>query len=372
MASGCYDLLHGGHIAFLNEAATYGRLIVSVGSDANVEQLKGKHTTFNERERSYILSNLASVDEAFVSGGSGVLDFADDLRRLSPDRFVVNEDGHTDDKQRLCDELGVEYIVLQRVPADGLPARESSTVKARIAFPYRVSIAGGWMDQPWVSAICPGSMVVASIDATTDFADGSGMATSSRKTALALWGDRVPDGDPVRNAKLLFGAENPPGTAYVSGSQDHIGLLVPGISRLHYDGDFWPDRIDNTRDAEICAWLSSVLHLVPLQARPEGYDPLIEKNLGETSVRKLGDAGNRCYESILKMDLVGLGQSLVQSLEAWREILPNTVIDSTLPCLEAVTSHAGATFSGCGGGYLLVASDKAVAHALPVRVRSES
>ena len=135
-------------------------------------------------------------------------------------------------KRTLCKKLGVEYVVLERIPEPGLPARSSSGTKREMRFPYRLCLAGGWIDQPWVSEIYPGSVVVAQIWPTMDFNDRSGLATSSREVGIKIWGDRYPDGDPVENAKILFGAENPPGTKYISGSQDHIGLLMPGVNRL--------------------------------------------------------------------------------------------------------------------------------------------
>ena len=86
-----------------------------------------------------------------------------------------------------------------------------------------------------------------------------------------MWGDEYPEGDPVRNAQLLFGAENPPGSEYISGTQDHIGLLVPGITRIDYDGKYWPCKLENTVDPETCEWLTSVLNFAPLQPRPAGF-----------------------------------------------------------------------------------------------------
>ena len=44
LVSGCYDLLHGGHIAFFKTASAYGNLYVSVGRDENLLLLKGKET----------------------------------------------------------------------------------------------------------------------------------------------------------------------------------------------------------------------------------------------------------------------------------------------------------------------------------------
>ncbi|MDP4292765.1 MAG: adenylyltransferase/cytidyltransferase family protein, partial [Bacteroidota bacterium] len=313
MVSGCYDLIHGGHIAFFKTAAAYGKLYVFLGQDKNILQLKGKAPYFSEQERRFIVGSCRYVQEAAVCSGMGMLDFEQDMRKLKPDVFVVNQDGHTPEKEQLCAELGVEYVVLDRIPEKGLPARSSSETKRELRFPYRICIAGGWMDQPWVSEVYPGSVVVAQIWPTIDFNDRSGMATSSRKVASELWGNELPKGDMIRNAQLLFGAENPPYSSYISGSQDQIGILAPGINRLYYDGGFWPSRIDSCVDPEICEWLSSVLHMIPLEPRPEGYDPIIIKHLDPEIVKELAESGNSCYESILKKDLNGLGKSMTQT-----------------------------------------------------------
>jgi cytidyltransferase-like protein len=369
LVSGCFDLLHAGHVAFLNEAATYGRLYVSVGTDKNLELLKQQAAYFKQEERVYVIENIRCVEKAFLASGSGMLDFAPDLERIRPDYFIVNEDGHTPDKKRLCKKLGIEYVVLKRTPAASLPPRASSQIKKDLKFPYRIALAGGWIDQPWVSEVCSGSMVVASIYPTLSFHDRSGMATSSRKIAIELWGDRLPCGRPERMAELLFGAENPPGSEYVSGSQDHLGLLLPGISKLYYAGKYWPEKIDSTRDKETCRWLENVLHLVPLKPRPMGYDPLEVKKLGRRWVKQLGDSGEACYASILKRDVAGLGASLRKSLEAWQKILPKTVPDSVLQEIRKYSSFPGATFSGAGGGYVIVASEKKIEGALKIRIR---
>jgi cytidyltransferase-like protein len=369
LVSGCFDLLHAGHIAFLEEAASYGHLHVAVGSDENLELLKGTPPHFSVEERLYILRSLKSVHDAFVASGSGVLDFEPDLEKIKPDFFVVNRDGHSEEKRLLCEKHGVVYVVRERIPRDSLPARSSSEIKRMMRFPFRLSIAGGWIDQPWVSEICPGSMVVASLYPTIEFNDRSGMATSSRKIAIELWDGQLPQGDPERMAQLLFGAENPPGNQYVAGSQDQIGLLVPGISRLLYDGKYWPHRIENTRDRQTCEWLESVIHLIPLSPRPMTYNPLEIKNLEFEWVKKLGESGALCYRSILNRDVVGLGDSLNLSLECWQRILPLTVEETLLTELRKYGSHPGATFSGCGGGYNIVASDKEIEGALKTKIR---
>lgn len=371
LVSGCYDLIHGGHIAFFKTAASYGDLYVSLGRDENLFQLKGKRPVFSEMERLYIVKSIRYVHEAFLASGMGMLDFEPDLKRLKPDIFIVNSDGHTPGKENLCRELGIEYLVLERIPEPGLPARSSSGTKREMRFPYRLCLAGGWIDQPWVSEVHPGSVVVAQIWPDMDFDYRSGLATSSRECAIKLWGNRYPEGKPEENAKLLFGAENPPGTKYVSGSQDHLGLLMPGINRLYYSGAYWPDKIDSTVDPSVCEWLSEVIHLVKLKPRPEGYDPLKEMHLEPSFVRELGEAGNLCWESIQRKDIRGLGKSMTDTFLAWRKMLPNTV---PAPVWEEVESrflsrYPGAITSGAGGGYVIVVSEKPVEDAIKIRVR---
>jgi len=122
MVSGCYDLLHAGHITFLKAASKYGKLHVFIGQDENVRLLKGKSPYFSQDERKYMVQAVRYVEKAHIASGSGMLDFEPDLKRLKPDIFIVNSDGYTPDKKRLCKENGVELIVLERIPEKGLPA----------------------------------------------------------------------------------------------------------------------------------------------------------------------------------------------------------------------------------------------------------
>jgi cytidyltransferase-like protein len=371
MVSGCYDLLHAGHIAFFKTAAKYGELHVFVGQDENIRQLKGKAPYFSQEEGRYMVDAIKYVEKAYIASGSGMLDFEPDMKNLRPDIFVVNSDGYTPGKKRVCEENGVELVVLERIPEEGLPARSSSDSKKELKFPYRVCLAGGWMDQPWVSEKHPGSVVVAQVSPTIDFNDRSGMATSSRKVGIELWGDQLPAGDPVRNAQLLFGAENPPGSEYVSGSQDQIGLLVPGISRLDYNGSFWPANIENTTDRETCEWLSEVLNFAPLEPRPEGYNPIQQKNLDPKLIKQLGESGKACYDAILKKDVNQLGEAMKETFLCWKEILPHTVPGWVMKEMEEnyFPNYSGAITSGSGGGYVVFPSEEEIEGTLKIKIK---
>lgn len=369
--SGCYDLIHGGHIAFFKTAATYGDLYVSVGRDENLLMLKGKKPVFSEDERLYIVKSIKYVHDAFLGSGKGMLDFEPDLRKMKPDIFLVNSDGHKPEKESLCKELGIEYVVLERIPEEGLPARSSSGTKRNMRFPYRLCLAGGWLDQPWVSEVFPGPVVVAQIWPDMDFDNRSGLATSSREVGIKLWGNRYPDGDPVENAKLLFGAENPPGKEYVSGSQDHLGLLLPGVNRLYYTGKYWPEKIETNVSSDICDWLSDVLWLIKLKPRPDGYDPLKEMHLEKPFVKELSDAGESCWQGIINKDIHRFGRGLTGTYLAWKKILPLTVPGEILKEMEMnyFPNYPGAITSGSGGGYVIVASEKPVPEGMKIRIR---
>lgn len=129
LVSGCFDLLHAGHVRFFETAAAYGDLYVCLGADATIAQLKGRPPQFSQEERRYIVGALSAVFEARISRGSGYLDFAPEMEALRPDVFVVNEDGDRPEKRELAETLGVRYVVLPRTPREGLPERSSTSIK---------------------------------------------------------------------------------------------------------------------------------------------------------------------------------------------------------------------------------------------------
>jgi cytidyltransferase-like protein len=130
LATGCYDWFHSGHVRFTEEAAGYGDLYVCLGSDANVRLLKGPgHPLQTQEERRYVVGSIKHVKQALISTGSGWLDADPEIRRLKPDIYVVNEDGDQGGKREYCQAMGIEYLVLRRAPAPGLPPRRSTVLR---------------------------------------------------------------------------------------------------------------------------------------------------------------------------------------------------------------------------------------------------
>jgi cytidyltransferase-like protein len=126
VVTGCYDWFHSGHVRFFEEASTFGDLYVIAGSDENVRLLKGEgHPMFTQEERWYVVQSIRFVKQALISSGSGWMDAEPEIARIHPDIYLVNEDGDKLEKRNFCLTRQIEYIVLKRVPKEGLPRRQS-------------------------------------------------------------------------------------------------------------------------------------------------------------------------------------------------------------------------------------------------------
>ena len=374
--SGCFDMLHSGHVAFLTEAAQLGDLYVGIGSDTTVCALKGRRPVTHQNERRYMLEALSSVHQCRINAGSGVMDFVADLDEVTPDIFVVNTDGDTPAKRALCAKRGMEYRVLDRVPAPGLPARSTTALRARTSadMPFRIDLAGGWLDQPFVSKLHAGPVLTISIEPTVDFNDRSGMASSTRRKALELWGSHLPHGDPVALGRVLFAFENPPGTQEVAGSQDALGIVLPGLNRLHYQGDYWPARMDHVLDEDVLTWLEQRLYLVALGPRAPSYSVLADTRIQADGARELSLAAEACWDALLRRDAAALGQGMRRSFEAQVSMFPRMLDENIASFIEANRDRAlGYKLSGAGGGgYLILVADTPVPGATTVQIRRQA
>jgi cytidyltransferase-like protein len=130
IVTGCFDWLHSGHIRFFEEVAELGELYVGVGHDANIRLLKGDgHPLFPEAERRYMVQSIRYVKEALITSGHGWMDAEPEIKHLGIDAYAVNNDGDKPEKSEFCAKNGLEYIVLQRKPREGLPRRESTALR---------------------------------------------------------------------------------------------------------------------------------------------------------------------------------------------------------------------------------------------------
>jgi len=370
--SGCYDMLHSGHVAFFEEAAQLGDLYVGIGSDSTILSLKGRKTINSEQERLYMVKSLKAVKDAFVNTGGGLLDFEEEVKRLKPDIFFVNEDGASPDKERFCREHGIDYVVSKRIPHGQLPARSTTALRQECNIPYRIDLAGGWLDQPYVSKFAAGAVITICIEPDYEFNDRSGMATSSRKKAVEMWQTDIPVGDKMKLAKTLFCFENPPGTAVISGSQDALGIVMPGLNRFDYNNGYWPEKITSVLDEDILAWVENHLYMISLSPRKSGYDVLSNTNINEANARRLSVAANNAWSAILKKDVEAFAKAFTSSFEAQIAMFPNMVDGEILRSLEEYKKEAlGWKLSGAGGGgyFVLVAKEPQLRNGMKIKIR---
>jgi cytidyltransferase-like protein len=130
IVTGCYDWFHSGHVRFFEEVSALGDLYVVVGHDANVKLLKGGgHPMFSQDERRYMVQSVRFVKQALISSGQGWMDAEPEVAVIRPDIYAVNEDGDVPEKRAFCQQHGIEYVVLKRIPKEGLPKRQSTGLR---------------------------------------------------------------------------------------------------------------------------------------------------------------------------------------------------------------------------------------------------
>ena len=130
IVTGCFDWFHSGHVRFFEEASGLGDLNVVVGHDANIQLLKGEgHPLLSQDERLYMVHSVRCVHQAMISTGHGWLDAEPEIALVKPHFYVVNEDGDKPEKRAFCAAHGIEYVVLKRIPKEGLPKRESTVLR---------------------------------------------------------------------------------------------------------------------------------------------------------------------------------------------------------------------------------------------------
>ena len=352
--SGCYDLLHSGHVEFFRQAAEYGDLYVGIGSDATILGYKHHKTVYSEQERLFMVKSIRYVKDAFINAGSGIMDFVPTVEALKPDILVVNSDGGNEDKRRFCEEHGIEYVVLERVPQAGLKARSSTDLKkTESQIPTRLDLAGTWIDQPYVSQYAPGWAITISLEPTFEIRERCGLSTSTRNMIKKIWPYSLPNMDPEMLAKLVFCFENDPerSAGIISGAQDSIGICVPGLCRHYYNKRFWPEEIETCQDETILCWLEKHLIMIPMEPRQPGCSVVEGKDITEVKVKALAEAADKCWDAIMKKDLNAFASAYQASFEAQTAMFPAMIQGSVQDYINTFKDKVLAyKMPGAGGG----------------------
>ena len=378
--SGCYDLLHSGHVEFFKQASQFGDLYVGIGSDATYLEYKHRKPMFPQEERLFMVQSIKYVKEACINEGSGVIDYLLSLDKYQPDIFVVNKEGGSEEKRQLCKERGIEYIELDRTPAEGLQARSSSSLKATLSnsanassnadkslgIPTRLDLAGTWIDQPYVSQNHPGWAITISLEPTFEVRDRCGLSTSTRKMIEKIWPVKLPKMDPEMLARLVFCFENNPEREdkHISGAQDSIGICIPGLCRHYYDNSFWPTMVEYTNDEMTIRFLEQHLVMIPMEPRKPGCSVVEGKDITPEKVAALANAAENCWNAIIAKDLTAFATAYKASFNAQIAMFPgmvtptyigheeqdNTYIQKTIDKYSQLEDVLAWKMPGAGGG----------------------
>jgi cytidyltransferase-like protein len=357
--SGCYDLLHSGHVEFFRQASQYGDLYVGIGSDNTILHYKNHKTVYSEQERLFMVKSIRYVKEAYINAGTGILDFLPTLDIVKPDILLVNSDGDSESKRALCQSRGIKYVVLERDPHQGLEARSSTSLKKSLCqLPTRLDLAGTWIDQPYVSCYSPGWAITISLEPTFEIRERCGLSTSTRNVIKRIWPHRLPNMDPETLARLVFCFENHPERedGIISGAQDAIGICIPGLCRHYYDNHFWPEKFEMCNDEDILSWLENHLCMVPMDPRPQGCSVVEGKDITEEKVKNLAQAADDCWNAIMAKDLNAFATAYKASFNAQVAMFPAMIQGTVQLYIDRYSKEpdvlAWKMPGAGGGGYL--------------------
>jgi hypothetical protein len=258
----------------------------------------------------------------------------------------------------------------------GKPSRASTAS----VHPNRVALAGGWGDHNFVNFLADGNVVVVQVQPTTPFLDRCGICSSTRQILMRKYPRGIPARiDKYQLATKLYYWENATKVP-IGGSQDAWGSVYPGITLLHYDfrhhNGVLPKTVTSLVDPRTARWFERHFWIVDcVGPRPEGYNPFDGGRFATREVvEQLGKSGRDCFSAIKNHDLEALGASFNLCSSAWRRMLPAIFEHPTIkvPVMHRLRhyqrKYAGAMPSGCGVGYIYVASSVPVEGGFQIKV----
>src|SRR3989339_537163 len=135
--SGCYDLLHLGHVMHFHYCKSKGDIfVVTIGNDKTIRELKGQGSpVHNEKFRARMIAAIEYVDHVVISEEFGKMDHNISMGLLKPDLFVLNAtDSAVAEKKKLVEEHGGKLVLCKRLPPGHKKGGVSTTqIKKKIS-----------------------------------------------------------------------------------------------------------------------------------------------------------------------------------------------------------------------------------------------
>lgn len=235
---------------------------------------------------------------------------------------------------------------------------------------YRVDISGSWADHPFINGVYPSSVICAAIESSPELDQGGGLSGSTRNKAIELFGEDWPTDED--SAAWLFRKDNE-NKYWYSGSQDSIGLLMPGLKKLDYDSSYWPDRI-TTASPQETKGLEEVLWLVPTVPRPKRLNVLRKINVNHRDIREFSREVDKCWDAIKRGDYIRAGGHMTDAFYTRAKVMPhilNPQVESKINQIKKENNLMGYKLAGAGGGgYLVCLSDHEVKGGIPVKIKT--
>jgi len=241
--------------------------------------------------------------------------------------------------------------------------------------PYSVNLAGPGLDQPYLSKFMDGWNITVGIKPTYQFKERAGMATSTRNTAIRIWGNLPdtlhtrlkPNGD-ENLARILFKEDNRGKSTdgnYISGFQDSIGICGRGIKACYYDGEFLPKIIRNIGDDNTINWLEENIRLFELETRPNSFNLFKNENRNLANAEKLAVSSLAMMNAIRDKDLILLEASMSMCRVAYTAIFPSSITKKAAD-FALKNDFYGWKMNGAGAGYMIAVSQKG---GIPIKIR---
>jgi galactokinase/mevalonate kinase-like predicted kinase len=170
---------------------------------------------------------------------------------------------------------------------------------------------------------------------------------------------------------VLFTYDNPPGTEVISGSQDAIGIVLPGLNKLNYNGAYWPESIESCLREDVLDFIETHLSLVTLGPRDGSYVVLSDTDISAPGAARLAKGSVECWNAMLAKDLPAFGRSFTESFEAQVAMFPHMTDASLRGVIEKYRSSAlGWKLSGAGGGgYLILVAERRIPGTMGIKIR---